>query len=83
MVCTGYNIGGKETKEIPFRLDKHPVEAIYKQFPGWDIPSSKAKTFDELPKTMKSYMDFINNYLGVKIHYISNGPGRDQLVIAE
>ncbi len=83
MVCTGYTIGGKETKEIPFRLDKQPVEAIYKQFTGWDTPSSTAKTFDELPKTMKSYMDFINNYLGVKIHYISNGPGRDQLIVAE
>jgi adenylosuccinate synthase len=83
MVCTSYSVRGKEIKEIPFRLDKQPIEAIYKAFKGWDTPSSTATTFGELPKTMKSYMDFINDYLGVKIQYISNGPGRDQLIIAD
>jgi adenylosuccinate synthase len=29
---------------------------------------------------MKTYVDFINEYLGVKVHYISNGPGRDQII---
>jgi adenylosuccinate synthase len=31
---------------------------------------------------MKSYIDFINNYLGVKVSYISNGPERDQIIKA-
>lgn len=79
-VCTSYDIHGKETTEIPFRLDRLPVVAKYKKFPGWNTPSSAAKTAAELPETMKSYVDFINQYLGVNIHYISNGPGRDQLI---
>lgn len=79
-VCTSYKIDGKETMEIPFRLDRMNVEAIYKNFPGWDTPSSSAKSFKDLPGTMKSYVDFINSYLGVKIQYISNGPGRDQII---
>jgi len=29
---------------------------------------------------MKTYVSFINEYLGVKIRYISNGPGRDQII---
>jgi len=40
-----------------------------------------AKSFKDLPDTMKTYVDFINKYLGVNIHYISNGPGRDQIVL--
>ena len=79
-VCTAYKINGKETKQIPFRLDKSPVEALYKKFPGWDTPSSAAKTAAGLPATMKTYVSFINEYLGVKIRYISNGPGRDQII---
>ncbi|MET0636988.1 MAG: adenylosuccinate synthase [Chitinophagaceae bacterium] len=79
-VCTAYNIGGKETEQIPFRLDKAPVTPIYKKFPGWDTPSVNAKTEGDLPEIMKSYVAFINDYLGVKVHYISNGPGRDQLI---
>ena len=34
----------------------------------------------ELPATMKSYIEFINSYLGVPVKYVSNGPGRDQIV---
>jgi len=33
-----------------------------------------------LPDAMKSYIDFINKNLTAKVHYISNGPGRDQIV---
>ena len=79
-VCTSYKIGGKETDQIPFRLDKLPVEPVYRKFPGWNTPSVDAKTEADLPDTMKTYVEFINEYLGVKVHYISNGPGRDQLI---
>src|SRR5688572_17414713 len=79
-VCTEYLINGEKSKEIPFRLEKAKIEPVYKKFKGWDTPSSEAKTKDGLPETMKNYVKFINEYLGVDIHYISNGPGRDQLI---
>jgi adenylosuccinate synthase len=79
-VCTAYNVNGKESKEIPFQLEKAKPVPLYQAFAGWDIPSSTAKEYTSLPTTMKTYVDFINNYLGVKIHYISNGPGRDQII---
>jgi len=82
-VCTSYKISGKETTEMPFRLDRVPVEAVYKKFPGWNIPSSAAKSVKELPDTMRSYVSFINQYLGVDIRYISNGPGRNQIISIE
>lgn len=79
-VCTGYKINGKETDEIPFRIDKQSIEAVYKKFAGWNTGSSAAKTIEELPEAMKTYISFINQYLGVNTRYISNGPGRDQLI---
>jgi len=79
-VCTDYSVNGTTSREIPFRLEKLKIEPVYKKFKGWDIPSSVAKTAGELPGTMKNYVDFINKYLGVNIHYISNGPARDQLI---
>lgn len=79
-VCTGYKINGKESREIPFRLDRVNVEAVYKRFPGWNTPTDKIKSFGDLPEKMKKYVDFINEYLGVKVTYISNGPGRDQII---
>ena len=79
-VCTAYSIAGKETAEVPMNMGKVKIEPVYKKFKGWDIPSSTAKTSLDLPGTMRSYVDFINEYLGVNVHYISNGPGRDQLI---
>jgi len=82
-VCTSYNINGKESTEIPFRIDRMAVEPVYQSFPGWNNPSSTAKTAAELPETMKTYVSFINEYLGVEVKYISNGPGRDQIILVD
>lgn len=79
-VCTAYQVGGKETTEIPFQMDKQKPVPVYKAFPGWGTPSADAKDYAALPATMKSYVHFINEYLGVPVHFISNGPGRDQII---
>ncbi|MBL7729792.1 MAG: adenylosuccinate synthase [Chitinophagaceae bacterium] len=79
-VCTAYKINGKETNQVPFQMDKLKPEPQYRSFAGWNTNTSGAKKIEELPQTMKTYVDFINQYLGVQIHYISNGPGREQLI---
>jgi len=79
-VCTGYKIDGKESLEIPFQMTRVNIEPVYKQFKGWNISTSAAKSPAELPQAMKEYVDFINKELGVRIQYISNGPGREQII---
>ncbi len=79
-VCTAYTIGGVDTVEVPMNMSKMAITPLYKKFAGWGVPVTDAKKVEDLPATMKSYVDFINNYLGVNVHYISNGPGRDQLI---
>jgi len=79
-VCTGYKIDGKESSEIPFQMTRVNIEPVYKQFKGWNISTSAAKSPVELPQAMKEYVDFINKELGVRIQYISNGPGREQII---
>jgi adenylosuccinate synthase len=79
-VCIAYDIAGKQTAEVPMNLGKMNIVPVYKKFAGWNTPSSTATKPGDLPGTMHSYVDFINNYLGVNVHYISNGPGRDQLI---
>ncbi|MBL0130445.1 MAG: adenylosuccinate synthase [Chitinophagaceae bacterium] len=79
-VCTDYQLNGKESREIPFRMDRQKPVPLYKKFAGWNSSSNAAKSYAGLPDTMKAYIDFINDYLGVKIQYISNGPGREQII---
>lgn len=79
-VCTSYKLNGKETREIPFQMERQKPEPVYQQFLGWNTDTSKINSFSELPDKMKTYVSFINEYLGVDVHYISNGPGRDQII---
>ncbi|HYO20970.1 MAG TPA: adenylosuccinate synthase [Flavisolibacter sp.] len=79
-VCTSYKIGGRETKEIPFQMMHSAIEPQYQSFKGWNRDSSGMKDVGELPAEMKEYIRFINQTLGTEVKYISNGPGRDQII---
>ena len=71
---------GKEINYVPFQLVGTPVTPIWKTMKGWKIDSSKLKDKKEVPATMETYIAFINSYLGVDVKYVSNGPGRDQII---
>lgn len=79
-VCTDYTVNGKTSREVPFRLDRGNIQPVYKTFKGWKMETSAFKTESQLPGEMQEYVKFINAYLKVPIQYISNGPGRDQLI---
>ena len=79
-VCTAYDINGKEVKQVPFQMEKMKLKPVYQQFKGWHTDITRLSDFTTLPEPAKKYVDFINQYLGVKVHYISNGPGRDQII---
>jgi adenylosuccinate synthase len=79
-VCTSYKIDGQEVNQVPYQMSKAIIEPQYKTFKGWKKETSAIKKAAELPGEMHQYIDFINQYLDVPISYISNGPGRDQII---
>ncbi|MEO5501082.1 MAG: adenylosuccinate synthase [Ginsengibacter sp.] len=81
-VCESYLINGKSSSEIPFQMERLKIEPVYKQFKGWKKNITEIKEYKDLPLEMKTYIEFINNSLGVSVQYISNGPGTDQIIMA-
>jgi adenylosuccinate synthase len=79
-ICTKYRINGKETEEIPFQMLQQAIEPVLSSFKGWKKDITTIKDFESLPEEMKTYISFIDSYLKVKVSYISNGPGRSQLI---
>lgn len=79
-ICTSYRVDGKETEQIPFQMTWNKIEPQYQNFKGWTKDITKLKQENELPKEMAEYVQFINTSLGAPIRYISNGPGRDQII---
>ena len=79
-ICTSYKVDGTEVRQVPYQMSKSVIEPQYQKFQGWNTETSAIKVAAELPQAMHQYIDFINSYLGVPIDYISNGPGREQIV---
>jgi len=79
-ICTAYKVGGETTTEIPFQMSRLQIEPVLESFQGWKSDTTSLKKYDNLPEKMKEYVQYINRFLGVKVAYISNGPGRDQLI---
>lgn len=80
-VCTGYKIDGEITQVVPFQMTRHQIEPVLQTFAGWNQPTDAVKLSTALPATMNEYVAFINKYIGIDISHISNGPGREQIVI--
>ncbi len=80
-VCTAYTINGKTTTEVPFAISKVNITPQYQTFKGWNCDSTALKQAADLPHNMSTYIHFINEYIGAPVKYVSNGPGREQIVI--
>ena len=59
----------------------YDYEPIYEVLDGWDEDITKARSYEELPKNAKKYIEFIENYLGINVYLVSVGPERSQNII--
>lgn len=79
--ATAYKIGDVVTAQMPFDICEADIEAQYESFKGWaPVKTSECTTLESLPAEFKNFCNFIEEYLEVKIQYVSNGTGRDNLL---
>ncbi len=78
--CTSYLIDGEKKNQVPFQMAKLKIEPIYEQYKGWNLDTTQIKDADKLPAEMNDYIKFINGFIGAPVKYVSNGPGREQIV---
>lgn len=80
-VCVGYKLNGKKVSyydgDAEF-LEK--VTPVYKTFKGWDSTTNGISNFKDLPKEAKEYIKFIEEFIGVKIKFISTGSKRNETI---
>lgn len=76
-LCIGYRFENEMTTEFitdSFLLEK--VEPIYISLKGWQKPLTGIQKFDSLPKEAREYINFISDFVDVKITIISTSPDR-------
>lgn len=79
-VCIGYEIDGEVTRDFPTTVKLEKAKPVYTTLPGWRCEIRGIKTYEELPKECRDYIEFIEKELGVPITMVSNGPGRDEII---
>ncbi|GKT78385.1 adenylosuccinate synthetase [Colletotrichum tofieldiae] len=56
------------------------AEVVYEELEGWNTPTTGAKTYYDLPKQARTYIEFIEKFVGVKVVWIGTGPKREDLI---
>ena len=79
-MCTDYSINGTTTRQVPYQMNGITIEPVLESFAGWNTDTTSIKNSEGLPENMKSYIQYINAYVGAPVTVVSNGPGRDQIV---
>ena len=58
-----------------------PSESVsYINLPGWQKELKGITNFADLPPEAQNYVQFIEKQTGIKITYVSTGPGRDETI---
>ena len=81
-ICVDYKYKGKRYTEFPKEIDVlNNCEPVYETVEGWKESTLGIKDFDRLPANAKKYIRTIEKMLGIKVHIISTGQKRDEIIV--
>lgn len=80
-VCTSYTYKGSEINHLPYNIEADNVTPNYTTLKGWKADLTGITKYEDLPKELHDYVDFIEKEVGVSIKIVSVGPDRTQTII--
>jgi adenylosuccinate synthase len=80
-ICTGYRTPQGVAEEFPADTwGLESAEPILETHPGWESPTSGARSLDDLPPRARSYLDRIQELTRAPIRMVSVGTRRSQII---
>ena len=80
-VAVKYLVDGVELESFPANPEMlERVEVRYQTFEGWQKPTTGAKSWYDLPLNARKYVEFIEEFVGVKVKWIGVGPAREHMI---
>lgn len=80
-VCVGYEIDGKVTTSFPTTDKLNRAKPVLKVLPGWNCDIRGIKNYNDLPENCRAYIEFVEQQIGFPIKIVSNGPGRNDIIM--
>jgi adenylosuccinate synthase len=79
-VCVAYEENGETFTQFPSTPRLMRCKPVYKVLPGWKTDIRGLTDFSKLPENCRSYVNFMQDQLGVPIKMISTGPKRCEIL---
>ncbi len=80
-ICNAYEYEGKKIAEFPSDLSKlEKCTPVYETLPGWKQSLADVKSYKDMPKNAKKYLERLEEIAGAKISMISTGAERGQII---
>jgi adenylosuccinate synthase len=81
-VCVGYRLDGRALRSFPPCVeDAQRIEPVYETLPGWKSDTTGARSWDDLPKAARNYLDRLGWIVGAEVALVSVGPDREQSIV--
>ncbi|MBR0100370.1 MAG: adenylosuccinate synthase [Treponema sp.] len=82
--CVAYEIDGKTVVDFPASVPAmEKAKPVLKKFKGWKKSLKECRSYEELPKAARDYVEFIEDYTKTEVGIISVGYERDETFIRE
>ena len=69
-----------EFASIDVCIDYDNSNPVYKTFDGWQSSTVGTTVFEDLPIKAQEYVNFIEDFVGCSISFVSTGPSREQTI---
>jgi adenylosuccinate synthase len=81
-ICVGYEVNGERLDTLPVnQSDFHHAKPIYEYLDGWTEDITGCRSFDDLPKNTRRYVERIEELCGARVSGIGVGPDREQSIV--
>ena len=80
-ICAHYELDGQRIDYFPFPAVLSDAKPVMEYMPGWKRDISGCRTWEELPKEARDYVEYVEREIGCHITYVSVGPERDSIII--
>ena len=79
-MCVKYIVNGVQTEEFPFPAALTDAKPVIEYMEGWKCDISGIRTWEELPKAARDYVEYIEQAIGCHIGYVSVGAEGDAYI---
>lgn len=80
-ICAGYEIDGQIVQDFPASEKLDRAKPVWRKLPGWKTDIRGIRKYEDLPEACRNYVETIEKEIGVRISMVSNGPGRDDIIM--